>query len=154
MFSFFFKFLLPDYNTQFLIPDFLNSFDLRCAESTPHHAIFTSLLCYLHPFNPRVYEQQIIQKRRCFMYTVVIIKLPRQYRDAYRDVFSIIPSPSPRGIGYRALTKKVTDEFCLFFKDMTYVPGQFFPYIFFVTKPCISDHFLRWPPKKLVGTIS
>ena len=33
------------------------------------------------------------------------------------------------------LTKKVTDEFCLFFTDMTYVPGQFVPYIFFGTKP-------------------
>ena len=34
-----------------------------------------------------------------------------------------------------ALTKKLTDEFCLFFTDMTYVPGQFIPYIFFGTKP-------------------
>ena len=24
----------------------------------------------------------------------------------------------------------LTDEFCLFFTDMTYVPGQFIPYIF------------------------
>ena len=28
-----------------------------------------------------------------------------------------------------ALTKKI-DEFCLFFTDMTYVPGQFISYIF------------------------
>ena len=28
-----------------------------------------------------------------------------------------------------ALTKKLSDEFCLFFIDMTYVPGQFIPYI-------------------------
>ena len=34
-----------------------------------------------------------------------------------------------------ALTKKLTDEFCLFFTDMTYVPGQFIPSIFFGTKP-------------------
>ena len=27
----------------------------------------------------------------------------------------------------------LTDEFCLFFTDMTYVPGQFIPYIFFGT---------------------
>ena len=48
------------------------------------------------------------------------------------------------------LTKKLTDEFCLFFTDMTYVPGQFFPYIL----GAISGHFPRWPFKKLVGTIS
>ena len=30
-----------------------------------------------------------------------------------------------------AITKKLTDEFCLFFTDMTYVPGQFNPIIFF-----------------------
>ena len=29
----------------------------------------------------------------------------------------------------------LTDEFCLFYTDMTYVPGQFIPYIFFGTKP-------------------
>ena len=29
-----------------------------------------------------------------------------------------------------ALTKKLTDDFCLFFTGMTYEPGQFFPYIF------------------------
>ena len=29
-----------------------------------------------------------------------------------------------------ALTQKLIDEFCLFFTDMTYVPGQFIPYIF------------------------
>ena len=29
----------------------------------------------------------------------------------------------------------LTDEFCLFFTDMTFVPGQFIPYIFFGTKP-------------------
>ena len=33
-----------------------------------------------------------------------------------------------------ALTKNLTDEFCLFFTDMTYVPEQFIPYIFFGTK--------------------
>ena len=34
-----------------------------------------------------------------------------------------------------ALTNKSTDEFCLFFTDMTYVPWQFIPYIFEGTKP-------------------
>ena len=29
----------------------------------------------------------------------------------------------------------LTDEFRLFFTDMTYVPGQFIPYIFFFIKP-------------------
>ena len=29
----------------------------------------------------------------------------------------------------------LTDEFCSFFTDMTYMPGQFIPYIFFGTKP-------------------
>ena len=31
-----------------------------------------------------------------------------------------------------ALTKKITDEFCLYFTDMTYVPGQFIHYIIFL----------------------
>ena len=30
-----------------------------------------------------------------------------------------------------ALTEKLTHEFCLLFTDMTYVPGQYIPYIFF-----------------------
>ena len=38
------------------------------------------------------------------------------------------------------LTKKLTAEFCLFFTDMTYVPGQFIPYIFFLHQ-AISGHF-------------
>ena len=36
-----------------------------------------------------------------------------------------------RAVRNSALTKKVTDEFSLFFTDMAYVPGQFIPYIFF-----------------------
>ena len=40
-----------------------------------------------------------------------------------------------RAVRNSSLTKKLTDEFCLFFTDMTYVPGQFIPYIYFVTKP-------------------
>ena len=32
-----------------------------------------------------------------------------------------------RAVRNSALTKKLTDEFCLFFTDMTYVPGQFIP---------------------------
>ena len=52
-----------------------------------------------------------------------------------------------------ALNKKLTDEFCLFFTDMTYVPGQFIPYIFFGHQ-AISGHSPRWPPKKFVGTIT
>ena len=31
--------------------------------------------------------------------------------------------------------KKLNKEFCLFFTDMTYVPGKFFAYIFLVTEP-------------------
>ena len=38
---------------------------------------------------------------------------------------------SDRTVRNLALTKKLTDEFCLFFTDMTYVPGQFIPYTFF-----------------------
>ena len=52
-----------------------------------------------------------------------------------------------------ALTEKLTDEFCLFFTHMTYVPGQFIPYIFFCHQ-AKSGHFPRCPPKKLVGTIT
>ena len=40
-----------------------------------------------------------------------------------------------RAVRNSALTKKLTYEFCLFFTDMTYVPGQFIRYIFFGTKP-------------------
>ena len=58
-----------------------------------------------------------------------------------------------RAGGNSALTKKLTDEFCLFFTDMTYVPGQFIQYIFWGHQ-VISGHFPRWPPKKLVGTIT
>ena len=57
-----------------------------------------------------------------------------------------------RAVKNSALTKKLTDEFCLFFTDMTYVPGQFIPYIFFWHQ-AISGHFPRSLPKKLVGTI-
>ena len=42
---------------------------------------------------------------------------------------------SGRAVRNSALTKKLTDEFCLFFTDMTYVPGQFISYILFGTKP-------------------
>ena len=34
------------------------------------------------------------------------------------------------------------------------MPGQFFSYIFFFWHQAISDHFPRWPPEKLVGTIT
>ena len=40
-----------------------------------------------------------------------------------------------RAVRNSAITKKLTDEFCLFFTGMTYVPGQLIPYIFFGTKP-------------------
>ena len=58
-----------------------------------------------------------------------------------------------RAVRNSALTRKLTEEFCLFFTDMTYVPGQFIPYIFFWHQ-AISGHFPRWPPKKFVGTIT
>ena len=64
-----------------------------------------------------------------------------------------------RAVRNSALTKIymvvviLTDEFCLFFTYMTYVPGQFIPYIFFWHQ-AISDHFPRWPPKKLGGWIA
>ena len=52
-----------------------------------------------------------------------------------------------------ALTRKLTDEFCLFFTNMTYVPGQFILYIF-GGHQAISGHFPRWPPRKLVCTMT
>ena len=52
-----------------------------------------------------------------------------------------------RAVRNSALTKKLI-EFCLFFTDKTYVPGQFIPYMFFWHQ-AISSHFPRWPPKKL-----
>ena len=57
-----------------------------------------------------------------------------------------------RAVRNSALTKKLTDEFCLFFTEMTYVPGQFIPYIFL--HQAINGHFPRWSPKKLVGTLT
>ena len=45
-----------------------------------------------------------------------------------------------RAVSNSALTKKLTDEFCLLFTDMTYVPGQFILYIFFLHQ-AISGHF-------------
>ena len=40
-----------------------------------------------------------------------------------------------RAVGNLVFTKKLTDEFGLFFTDMTHVPGQFIPCIVFGTKP-------------------
>ena len=58
-----------------------------------------------------------------------------------------------RTVRNSALTQKLlTVEFFLFYIDMTYVPGQFIPYIFFA--PSHKRPFPRWPPKKLVGTIT
>ena len=48
-------------------------------------------------------------------------------------LFSFIlspPPPPPGSIRNLAFNKEVTDELCLFFTEMTYVPGHFFPYIF------------------------
>ena len=51
-----------------------------------------------------------------------------------------------------ALTKKLTDEFCLFLTDMIYVRGQLFPYIFLT--PRHKQPFSKMATKKPVGTIS
>ena len=56
-------------------------------------------------------------------------------------------------VGYSDHQRRAGGEFSLFFTGMTYVPGQFNPYIFFWHQ-AISSHFPRWPPKKLVGTIT
>ena len=40
-------------------------------------------------------------------------------------------APKHETVVFTPLTETLTDEFCLFFTDMTYVPGQFIPYIFF-----------------------
>ena len=61
--------------------------------------------------------------------------------------------PGGQAVRNSAVTKKLNYEFCLFFIDMTCVPGQFIPYIFFWHQ-AISGHFPRWPLKKLVGTIT
>ena len=63
------------------------------------------------------------------------------------------PNTGGRAVRNSALTTKLSDEFCLFFIDMTYVPEQFIPYIFGGYQ-AISCHFSRWPSKKLVGTIT
>ena len=65
-------------------------------------------------------------------------------------LWCIVITRGRQAVRNSALTKKLTDEFCFFFTDMTYryVPGQFIPYIFF------CGHFPRWPSKKLVGTIT
>ena len=46
----------------------------------------------------------------------------------------------------------ILSEFPLFFTDMTYLPGQFIPYIFW--HQAKSGHFPRWSSEKLVGTIT
>ena len=46
-----------------------------------------------------------------------------------------------RHIRNLALTKKLTDEFCLFFINMAYVPGQFFQYT--VLSPCHKRPFSK-----------
>ena len=51
-----------------------------------------------------------------------------------------------------ALTYKLTDKVCLFFSDMTYVPGKFFLYICFASSHKLP--FPRWSPTKFVGAIS
>ena len=56
------------------------------------------------------------------------------YPSAIKAV-GIVITRGGRAVGNSAFTKKLNDEFCLFFTDMTYVPGQFIPYIFFATKP-------------------
>ena len=59
-----------------------------------------------------------------------------------------------RAVRNSALTKKLTDEFCLFFTDMTYLCAWAIHPIYFFWYQAISGHFPRWPPKKLVGTIT
>ena len=71
-------------------------------------------------------------------------------------VFSNIPSPQPRAYQvYIILTKKLTDEFFIVFTDMTYVPGQFFPYNVFATKPSAAifqdGHFKRLWARYLIS---
>ena len=61
---------------------------------------------------------------------------------------AIIPS-AIKTVGY---SDHQRHEFCLFFTDMTYVPGKIILYIFL--HQAISGHFPRWPPKKFVGTIT
>ena len=46
-------------------------------------------------------------------------------------LWGIVITRGGRAVRNSAFTKKFTDEFCLFFTDMTYVSGQFIPYIFF-----------------------
>ena len=58
-----------------------------------------------------------------------------------------------RAVRNSAVTKKLLDEFCLFFTDMTLGLCNL-SHIYFFLHQAISGHFLRWPPKKLVGTIT
>ena len=58
-----------------------------------------------------------------------------------------------RAVRNSAPTKKLTDEFCLFFYRHDLCAWAIHP-IYFFWHQAISGHFLRWPPKKLVGTIT
>ena len=49
-------------------------------------------------------------------------------------LWGIVITRGGRAVRNSALTKKLLDEFCLFFTDMTYVPGPFIPYIFLAPK--------------------
>ena len=68
-------------------------------------------------------------------------------------LWGIVITRVRRAVRKSAPSKKLTDQFCLFFTYTTYVPAQFIPFIFFWHQ-AISGHFPRWPPKKLVGTIT
>ena len=83
---------------------------------------------------------------------ITVFLLTRFYPQPLR-LWGIMITRGGRAVTNSALTKKLTDEFCLFFTDMTYVPVQFIPYIFYWHQ-AISGHFPRRPPKKLVGTIT
>ena len=67
-------------------------------------------------------------------------------------LWGIVITRGERAVRNSVLTKKLTDESCSFFTDMTYVPGPLI--LYFLGHQAISGHFPRWPPKKLVGTIT
>ena len=63
-----------------------------------------------------------------------------------------LPQPFFKKIDMVVVGVILPDEFCLFFTDMTYVPGQFIPYIFLA--PSHKRPFSKMAAKKLVGTIT
>ena len=91
---------------------------------------------------------------KCFVCAgkIPFLSILDEYRDAYsvkHYSVSAAAVPAAGRILNLALTKKLTDKFCLIFTFMTYVTGQFFPYIFLA--PSQKPSFCKMTDQKACG---